>query len=574
MTQITKLLVCVLLATVVGCGSKDDAQPKLDLSNTQLKHVPSDSPYVFAMLEPLPTPVLERFDGMMDEAFSAYKDLFVAAMESEGGMDKLEPEQRELVDYFVGKFTTEEGLKSLGFGAESTFVVYGQGLLPVFRVKLTDGDLMRDFIAEFQVKAEKELPEATVAGQAYWYTPDSEKVQGLMAVMGDELVMTVVPSGASEGLVESVLGVNPPASSLATDGTFTTLMNDYNYVAHGVSGAVDFTKIADVFLGEPTGVNAELLQIMDFDNSNISDICKTEIREMIDVMPRMVTGYSLFSADEMVSDMVLEIRSDLATSLTGLSAPVPGVGTSKSGLFSMGMGFDIPKSIEFAKAQIAAIEADPYECEYFADFQSGLEQMKTTLAQPIPPFVSGVKGFNVVVDELEVDENMQPDPNSIKMRGLVAVDNAPAMWGMATMFSPELAQLGMEPNQEPVEVDAGAIPGFNGSAFVAMAENSIAWSVGNDTGGLSELFSAKTKEHPPVMSVAYDMKAYVDFILRFSEMDMVKNDDDPKKQEIDKAALEAMQRVFTAMEGMLGWTAVDLAFTEQGFKFEQYVALK
>ncbi|MEM7282327.1 MAG: hypothetical protein AAF438_11935 [Pseudomonadota bacterium] len=584
MINVRYVAIFVLSLALVGCGSDEgDTNAKVDLSSTQLRYVPDDSPYVFAMLEPLPSPILERFSGMFDEVFVAYKDVLLTAVEEgrrerQGQDVENDPEyekQQELLNYFAQKMFSEEGLKSIGFGTDSTFVLFGHGLLPVLRIQLTDGELMRNFIAEAQEEAEKEMPTAVIDGQAYWHTPDTEKAQGFMAVIGDELVLTFAPSEASDDTLKALLGLSAPERNASDNNEFAKMLSDYGYVAHGVSGVIDFTKIADVFLGEPTGINAELVQLMDFDNSNISDICKAEIREMIDVMPRMVTGYTKFTPDEMVSDFVIEIREDLATSLTELAAPVPGVGTSKTGMFSFGMGFDIPKSIEFAKAQIAAVEADPYECEYFADMQSGLDQMKAALAQPIPPFVSGVKGFNFIVDEIEMDDQMQPDPNSIKMRGLIAVDNAPAMWGMATMFSPELAQLGVEPNQKAVEVDTATIPGFDGSAFVGMGENSIALSVGLDDANLDDIFNANVKSEPPVISMAYDLDAYLDFVMHFSRLDALKNKDlDPEEAAAEEAALELVDKVMSALDGVFGWTSVDMVFTEKGFKLEQLVQMK
>ena len=569
----TQFLISLFVALfLVACGSDESkVASKSVASSAQLQYIPSDSPYAFAMLEPVPEPIFNKFKERLEPLLGAYRDMLDMVLQQEGSLKDMSDENRAALDFAMDKFLSWEGLNSIGFNEKSTSVIFGHGLLPVMRINLTDGDLMRGFIVELQEKFGEEFPQSEIAGQPYWHTPKSDTVQLLAAVIGDELVMTVVPSSGSETLYKSLLGLEKPSRSMASDETLVGIIESYNYLPYGV-GFVDVTRIVDVFLSEQSGVNAELLAMGEYDSSKISEVCKTEIRAMAEIMPKMVTGYTRLTENEIITDLVLEIRSDLASSLSELAAPVPGVGIDNGGLFAFGAGFDIPKSIAFAKARIAAVEAEPYECEYFAEMQDGLDQMKTSLSAPMPPFVSGLKGFNMVFDGLEFDGTM-PKPESIEARGIVAMDNAPAMLGMAQFFSPELANLKIEADGKPVALDPGMVPGLPVQAFVAMQESSIGISVGNGVESkLPGMMSANTKEFPPMMSISYDMDAYMDLILKFADLGLM--EDENLTSADAEAAAKSMRQMLGAFQGMFDRTAMDIVFTDKGMKMEQYISMK
>lgn len=139
-------LLAMLTASLWGCG-KDDAPSAESFSapGGLLQYVADDSPYVFAMLEALPDDVADKLEPQLDLTLKTYQSVIrqavrEAAEEAKDGEDSAEAERMaDVLDELAGLLSLE-GIREAGLGRESTFVVYGAGLLPVLRARLTDAE--------------------------------------------------------------------------------------------------------------------------------------------------------------------------------------------------------------------------------------------------------------------------------------------------------------------------------------------------------------------------------------------------------------------------------------------------
>ena len=290
---------------------------------------------------------------------------------------------------------------------------------------------------------------------------------------------------------------------------------------------------------------------------------------MSGIFPRIVTGYSEMSIDRFVSNTILEIRSDIAAGLATLPAPVPGLGTDQGGLLAFGMSVDLLAAREFYTARLDALQADPYECELFADLQEGLEQARTALNQPIPPIVYSFKGFLAVVEDIEGMDfaNSQP-PTSADIRVLVTTDNAAGLLAMGAMFSPEIAGLDIKPDGKPVRFESQRLAGVVDAAYVAMTDTALAMSIGQGTEArLGDMLSAAVNEPHPFASIEMDAARYYEFISK--TMVIEDDEEDPTPPELKAAIGETMVaagQVFSRMK-------VRVEFTERGIVFPSTVEL-
>ena len=565
------LPITVAAFVVSACDKEKEPAPAasvLSSNDTVLQYVPADTPYVLASIESPPDELMDKLEPRIDEILQAYQTVLremIAAKQQELPEEEREsPEAQKLaavVDELAGLLSME-GLRGAGLGREATGALYGNGLLPVIRFDLTDGALFDAAISRIEDKAGQKMPVAALEGGGYRYA-DLDNLRVVIAILEKQAVITLVPVSFNEAQVANALGLTPPEKSIADSGELEAIAEKYGLTAH-YAGFFDVEKIAATFIEPQTGANADLLAIMGHDAAALSDVCKAEIRDVAAIMPRMVLGYTDVTASRMDSRFVIEVREDIAEALTALTAPVPGLGGDPGGLMAFGMSLDVKAAREFVEARIEALEAEPFECELFADLQAGVEGAKMGLQQPVPPIFYDFKGFMAVVENIEgLDVASQTPPTAIEGRFMIAMDNAPALVGLGAMFSPELAQLNLQPDGKPVALDLPQMQAMGISAYAALTEGAVAVAVGeNSQEDLVSMLSAEAADEPPFMSFTMDAGRYYSFLgdaIAASEAEEGEQAPSPEMQ-------AALQDIMTAVGSIYDRMTVDILLTPQGIE--------
>jgi len=568
------ITIALALSAATSCSKSAEKEEQGGLDRSLLQFVPADTPYLFANPEPLPDDVLDQLEPRFDEMLKAYANVIRTVVdaelekaEEEGSTEKDEAARMDALGAEFSSLMTIEGLRSAGIGRESTMVFYGDGLLPVLRMRLTDKALMENTISRLEEKAGAKMATALVGKQSYRYAGDDEG-QIVLALIENDLVVTLLPANHTEDLLKSALGLTKPKKSIADSGELHDIAVENNFQNNYLL-LVDATRIAATFLDEQSGSNAELLALMEFDPSTITDVCKAEIRELAAIAPRMIAGYTEFSTEQVSSRLIIELRKDIAEGLSTLVAPVQGLGLTKGGLFSFGFSLDVLAARAFYSARLDAMEADPFECEDFAELQAGVAQGREMLKQPIPPIAYSVKGFLGVVDALEgMDIAAQKPPTSVDASFLISTDNPQGLLAMGSMFSAELAALNLQPDGKPVKVELPPVSQAIKESFVAMTDSSLVISVGE--GGadrIVELLDKGFEDPAPFMSMFMDTSEYYSFV---ADSMMQAQSDDPEQQ-MPPEVKEAMSNLMRTMEGWFGETSVKVNFTERGVEIPSTV---
>lgn len=577
-TVIRNTLLCFAFAlplALIACS--DEPQSVLTSEEGILRYVPADTAYVFAMPKRVPDDVREKLGAGTAEIMNAYRKLAQAAIDQrpEDPEDaELTAEGRQRISALIDEVAamiTPEGIPAAGIDRDSTAAIYGVGLLPVLRVTLSDGARFDDTFAKLEEQGGATMDVATIEGHSYRYAGD-EKGRFIVAVIGNQLVISMVPSDLPEDLLKSVLGLTLPSNSIADSGALAELAETYGYLEYGL-GIIDIERLAATFLDEQSGINKWLLQTMDHDTAALTDVCKAEIRSLAGIVPRVVSGYTELSTENLNTRSVFELRSDLAAGLQTITAPVPGLGQEQGGLFSFGMSLDMQAARKFYSARLDAMEADPYECELLADLQAGVAQGQAALNQPLPPVVYGIRGFLAVVDEIQgLDIQKKQPPTKIDMRFLLATDNAPALLAMGAMFSPEIAALNLQPDSKPVKLDVPALSSTVDAAYIAMSEDALALSVGSGSeAGLAEMLKATSPQPAPFMSMDMDAARYYGFLGDAMAGNLAASDDPAEVQSAEMVqATSGMMRTF---EKLFSRVSFDVQFTERGVEIPSRMSL-
>ena len=561
------------LVLLVACGDSDEADsPMSNSADSILQFVPADTPYVFATTGDAPDDVYDKLRPQIDATLSAYHKIIRAVAENAYAEARESDEDvawLEQVLPFVDELESllsVDGFSAAGIDRESQFAMYGNGLLPIVRITLSDGDLMETTIQRLEEKAEQEMMTATIDGHSYRYAGDDE-ARVVLAILDQDLVLAFVPTGLPDEQFKQVLGLTLPQENIAEAGTLAKIASEYGY-DHYMVGLFDVEQAVATFIEPQSGINAELLSMMDYDSAELDDVCKAEFKSVAGIMPRVVMGYTELTVERMVSNAVFELRDDLASAVAKLTAPVPGLGTLQSGLFSFGMSMDLLEMRNFYSANLDAMEEAPFLCEHLADLQDGIAAGREMLNQPIPPIVYGLKGFLVSVDNIEgMDLATQQPPTEIEMNMLVATENAEGLLAMGAMFSPELAALNLEPNGAPVKFNMPMVDALGQDIYLALSENALGISVGEGMqDGLGDLLKLEVTDRPPFFYAEMDAGAYYEFVGTSMMSDIGVTGDMPELEEAIASMNEASQKLMDRM-------SVSINFTDDGIEIDSAMTL-
>ena len=560
------VLVSVALFAV-SCSKDSEEREVASADGSLLSYIPADSPYVFGQLGALDDDVLDELEPAFDEVLAAYGDVIDAFLASDfedqpdSEMDEEAAAKVRAVGGIISEMMSVEGLESAGIKRGDLSVLYGNGLLPVLRAQISDQAAMEDLLARIEKEMEAEMSTDEIDGISYKYLGDEGRL--IIAFVHEQMVITLIPEDASDDLLRSQLGLTKPDRSMADSGELQALAEKYDYLEAGLM-LIDMTRMADIFVSEPNAANAEVLELAEYDASELDDVCKAEIKEVARIMPRMVAGLRNFDTEKLGVHMIMEMREDLAAGMSQLVAPVQGMGLVPGNLFSFGMSLDLAATREFYIARLDALAEDPFDCELFAETQAELEQTRASLNQPLPPIVYSIKGFFAVVDGMEgMDAANQVPPTSVDASLLVSAENPQGLVAMGAMFSPELAAMNLQPDGNPAALDLPPGTPMAEDAFVAMTDASLALSVGEDSESrLSALMESDFATPSPFMTINMDSNAYYNLVadsIEFGEPADGEEEMDPEVQKAMAAATRAIADLYKR-ESMV------ITFTDRGIE--------
>lgn len=515
-----RLAFAAALFTVLSaaCGrSEEPAEP----SNTLLAHVPADTPYVAANLEPLPETVVDSYLSRMQPALDEMQSqLSSARSELEAGRDGGtgstgdDPAARlalAVLRQLDGKLS-RAGLSDLGLDITANKVVYGLGVFPVLRMGLSDPARLRATIQTVLKDAAIEDVELNHQGAAFWRVVADHHDEGplglYLAVLEDHFAIGLLPPAFESELLSGFLGLElPPASEAAA--RLSELNHVQGYTPFG-SAIVDLHRLADQFLDAESVTARTMAAVGEYDPASISAACVSEIHGIIDNAPRLTAGTTAFSATKIAYQYRLESPASLAGQLAGLVARVPPANAASSRMLDLSFGMRIGALRDFLREKAAAITENPYECEQLQDINSSAASSLAQLDQPMPPFINNFRGLRISLSEVLLGAEFMP----ADARGHLALHvEQPEMFvGMAQMLLPDLSTLNLSPGDPPVPIPAGLNPLPDLVAFAAMSDDAIGLSFG--AGEETQLQGYLTQKPGPegmFLSASYDTAAYLDY---------------------------------------------------------------
>lgn len=573
MTKLNKfggiVVVALCVSILAACGKKEDAA-----SAEILQFIPAESPYVMAMLDEWPEELSEKMEPQFEEMLEAYRvvirESVIAELDAipEDSDDKQDAEKASAVMEELISMLSSDGFAQMGIDKDSRFAFYGNGLLPVLRISVSDPALFDAAIKRLEEKAGHTMDTASLDGNTYRYIGD-ENGRLIMGMFGNYFVGTIAPESFDDEQLKRVVGLTLPTNSMAKSGEIAAIAKEYGFTNH-FAYLVDTKRLAEPFLGTPSGLDVDVLQLLEYDGSELSDVCRAEFRGLTEIAPRLVAGYTAITADRIDSTLVLEMRDDIAAGLKAFAAPVPGLGADSGSLVSFGMSFDLLAMRSFYEAQLDKLDAQPYECEAMAELQAGVASGREALNQPVPPIVYDIRGFNAVIDDISgFDFASNKPPEEVDATLLLAVKNAPALLSLGAMFSPEIAALNLQPDGKAVEFTPKQLGAQIDSMFVALNDDALSLSIGDGAAAdAGTVLKAPVSARMPFMSVTMDAARYYSLL-----GDAMVYSPDVEGEEMSPEAREAMRTLMQIGGKMYDRMSFDMMFTDRGMELESTVTL-
>lgn len=561
----TSLSLAFAAGLVMACSPSGDVATD-GATNPLLAHVPANTPYVFANIEPTSPAVTDAYLARMAPLFEALQ----SALDDIEVEVKLNPDaDEEALGWFLAVYEelsgnmNRAGFEAMGLSLESHQAVYGNGLFPVVRLGLKDAQAFRATVERIESRAGVSAEEHQFNGQGYWRLGDAQAA-AFIAILDDHVAFGAWPGPSAEtDFLPEFLGQSLPAESLAFTGALTALNRERDYTPNG-SGYVDLQRVADELLNADSRTAVQMQTLAEYDADRLGPVCEAEIRELVSQMPRITVGVTELTANAMAWSLQMDLDQPLAADLSDLVADVPVALANPTHALSLSLGINVGRLRSLALEKVNAMAADPFECSHLAQMNESVQQAAMQLNQPMPPFIGNLKGFRVVLNDFD-PQNLQPEA----ARGLLSleIEKPQMLTGMASMLVPGMENLDLQPGGDPVDVPTElmtmATPDLDLQAM--MTGDAIGVALGREQFEYLVPFMENDDDNGDVFfSLDYDMAAFMDLDAQAAGHD---DTQDPRVAAHRDAILAAYRNT-------LGRSRMEMSFTAGGLVIESRMTFR
>ena len=477
----TKRLIALSLAGVLlaACGHKD--------KNAPLAFVPADTPYVMANLDVLDDATRQAMLAQADAQLPASLANLSATADE---MAKNDPDGARLLRAFVAEFngnSIEAFAQHSGIDMKGYWAFYGEGLAPVARLPLSDPQAFDGFVTRLETAYGKKFDTATLAGQNYRrYLSSASGTEVILAVVGKQAVVALLPGDAGPALLRQVLGLDRPSKSLQDSGRLADLAKAKGYQKWMV-GDFDMTSILPLAIsGKDPLVAAMAKAHAQAESAKTGEpvanqlqtppSCETDAQRLAARVPAVSFGYTQLDSKHQDARIDVSLADDISQAFAGLKVELPGLGAAGTAPFDVSIALPVASLRTFWSAQADAVAAKPFTCPALIGLNDGFAKLGPAMQKAaIPPF-GDMLGMRIALDSLVASPNSAVP--KFTGRIVLGTNNPAGLLAMGQMMVPALAQLkaGADGKPTPLPADMSAMLGQ--PAWLAMNGKALALGVG------------------------------------------------------------------------------------------------
>jgi len=469
-------LTSVLLA---ACGHKDKDAP--------LAFVPADTPYVVANLDVLDDDTRKALLAQADTQLPSQLAQLDAAADQ---MAKKDPDGARLMHALVAEFngkTIETFAQNAGLDLKGYSALYGLGLAPVLRISLSDPKAFDGFVGRLETAYGKKLDVASIGAQSYRkYNFAASGTEAILAMVGKQAVLSLLPAEASPALIRQALGLDRPEKSLQDDGRLTTLAKAKGYQSW-VVGDLDLTRALPMAISGNDPLFASIIKAHAAAESaktgepianqlQTSPSCAPEATRIAARVPAISFGYTQLDTGHQNVRFDIALADDISKAFFDLKVDLPGLGSAGTSPFDVSIALPVAQLRTFWSAQADAVAAKPFTCPALTDLNDGFAKLGPAMQKAaIPPF-GDLLGLRIALDTLTpAKDGGMP---TFTGRVVLGSNNPTGLLAMSQMMVPALAQLKLTPNGPPAPLPKDMASMLGQPTWIALGDKAIAIGVG------------------------------------------------------------------------------------------------
>ncbi|MEL6216335.1 MAG: hypothetical protein AAFQ99_11750, partial [Pseudomonadota bacterium] len=256
--------------------------------------------------------------------------------------------------------------------------------------------------------------------------------------------------------------------------------------------------------------------------------------------------------------------------------------TSTKAALKLGGAINLLGLRNWVETSLGAAAESPFECEQLVPLNEMVAQAVGATQQQLPPIVYNLQGYSIEIGSFEGMEGIaeQQMPENLELDLTVGFKNVEGLLMMGQMMAPQLAELALEPNGEAVPIPDGLAGPIPIDGFMAMTDDLISLSIGEDAESRAEARATATVdgETPLLTRMDIDAGAYFKFIAEMSESamsPMMESDSLPEDQlkmlESQQANMRAMAEAY---EAVLDRLSFEVVLTDRGLEMPATATFK
>ncbi|GLQ95855.1 hypothetical protein [Dyella mobilis] len=500
---------------LAACSHKDKDAP--------LAFVPADTPYVLANLDALDNDTRQAIFAQVDAEMPAQ----VAQMKAQADqLQATDPDMAKYLRTVAGEFdgkTTAQVIQNIGIDPKGYAAFYGMGLSPVLRVSLADTQAFQNFVTKIQSDYGKKFDVVTLGTQSYQrYVAPTSHLQFIIAVVGKQAVLAMLPDDAAQPLLRQVLGLDRPAKSLQDSDTLTELAKAKGYAKWAV-GEVDLTKLLPLATGGQDPLALALLKARAQTESaktgepvanliQVPATCQTDANRIAARVPQVSMGYT--TLDDKHRDMRFDVSlaGDIISAFNGLKVELPGLGSEPTAPFEVSVALPMSTLRSFWGAQADAVAAKPFSCPMLENLNESFSSLGETVQKAAVPPIGDLLGLHVALD------SYTPNPNGgmpkFSGRVVIGTNNPAGLLAMAQVTSPLIAGVKLSDDGKPAALPAQLTNALGESGWAAMGAKSLGVAMGgaDESDKLADLLKQPGGDTGDLMRMHLDGDMYANWI--------------------------------------------------------------
>ncbi|WP_104024099.1 hypothetical protein [Vibrio hyugaensis] len=372
------------------------------------------------------------------------------------------------LDAYMASASSPESLKAfLGTGDMVNPIIYTLGLVPVYKLQLETPTALWKTLDEQEQLAgiQHELVKLdTIEFRRYELTDSQDPQLGIglaVGVVNNVLTVTFdIPELGVENPLKLAFGLESPKNNIVDSGRLEAVKTKYG-ASNNSFGIFDIREVIKGLTTLDGNRMARQLKMAESDptlDALRSPACHTEFTQIAENWPQMV-AFAKYSASDnkarINGSFVVESKNQIILEALQSMRGVLAESNGEQSMFSVALGLDVATLAPAIGKIWTDLTTPEYQCSILAQAQNDMRGQNPAPAISMGAgMANGLKGLSMEMFGLDVNMNGEYGPELGQLDAIfsISADDPNMLLQTAQMFMPELSQIQIQPDNQPVNI--------------------------------------------------------------------------------------------------------------------------